>query len=333
MTKKKCIFILIIVFNLFIILHGKKISVIENIMRPSTINIYNSKLFITDDYSINIYNLKTFELETKFGKKGKGPGEFEMYPRVLLKNKLMILSDRSKLIWFSLKGKLIKEIKKSPWGTLIPMQDNFLKQKINFDPKTRKVDIEVILLDDKMKKIKKLYNGVVDSFNIMLTSDNGKETKKMIPHYLGILTDEKHIYIADSKKGLFIQIFDYNGNKINIINPRVKNLSVSSEYKKKVIDKLKKSKDWKMIKKNNFLFYDNFPKIKSFLVKNNKIFVATHKVIDNKNEFIIFDKSGKILNKVFLPMENVIYTFDNNKYYYLKENESTESWELFSILL
>ncbi len=53
---------------------------------------------------------------------------------------------------------------------------------------------DVLMLFEEKKKLLKNKEISDDSFNIMLTSDTGKETKKMIPHYFGVLTNEKHIY-------------------------------------------------------------------------------------------------------------------------------------------
>jgi hypothetical protein len=332
MSKKKIILVCMLILHVSVFSWGKKITVLEKTLRPGKIVVNKDKLFVSDEYSIWIYNLSTLKLETNFGRKGKGPGELEIAtPELKILNDSIFLNDSSKIMWFSYKGKLIKEVKKSVWDTLFPIKNNFLKLKLNFNMKTRKVKTEASILNKAQKKIKDLYTGELESMSIALTSDTGKEKKLMTPHFFNVLTDNDNIYVADSKKGFFIQVYDFAGNKINTINLDVKDIQVSSEYKKREIDKLKKQKDWDRMKKNDFIFYKNFPKIKDFYVNDGKIYVETYTIKNNKNEVIILNKKGKIIKTVFLPIDEVIYTFENNKFYYIKENKTTENWELFSL--
>jgi len=320
--------VLFLFLSLVVVSYGKKTIVLKELVNPVNIAAANDNLFVSDGYSVFVYDLKSFKMKMKFGRKGKGPGEFSWKPRISVFKKFLFFNDQAKLMWFSFNGKLIREIRKTAWGKLYPIKKNFVLQKVKFDAKNRKVNVSINLLDKNMKKIKNLYNYVDESVDIMLSSDSGREIKKMIPHYRNIMVDDENIYMADSGKGFFIQVFDADGNKANTINLKVKDIPVSSEYKKRAIEKLKESKKrWEMLKNRRFVFYKIFPKIKSFFVKDGRIYVLTYKEKNNENEFIIMDNTGKILKKIFLPAVD-IWTFDYNKYYYLRYDEKTDEYGL-----
>ena len=101
--------------------------------------------------------------------------------------------------------------------------------------------------------------------------------------------------------------------------------------------KKKRRKDVKKI--FIFEFPDYFPAIQNFEISDNKIYVQTSKIRDNKDEYIIMDLKGNILNKTFLTRYKKpsilsrlfgakLSVIKNEKIYYLKENEEKEEWEL-----
>ncbi|MCK4890773.1 MAG: hypothetical protein KAS97_12640, partial [Candidatus Aminicenantes bacterium] len=70
---------------------------------------------------------------------------------------------------------------------------------------------------------------------------------------------------------------------------------------------------------------------------DDKIYIQTYKIKEEKFEWIITDLTGKILKKVFLPqnIESAIayspITISEGKYYYLKEDIEEETWELHRV--
>ncbi len=327
---KKIIF-LVLMIGIVVFAYGDKVSVLKEIINPNSVNTNGTGLFIADGYTIFVYDLNTFELKAKFGKKGQGPGEFIDHPQVSVYTDFVVINDSGKVSWFSHNGKLIEEIKISPWDQLFPVKDNFIRIRRHFDLKKRSVNVNVSLINKQMQKMKNIYNYLDESVDIKLSTDKKGEIKKMTPHYCDVLTDNGNIYIADSKKGFYIKILDYNGNNIKQIQINMEDIPVTLEHKKELIEKIKISKRWKLLKSNKFVFNKIFPKIKRILIQNEKIYVTTYKVRNKDNEFIVLDKNGIIIKRVFLPIENELYTFVNNTYYYLKENESIEEWELFKI--
>jgi hypothetical protein len=90
-----------------------------------------------------------------------------------------------------------------------------------------------------------------------------------------------------------------------------------------------------------FIYLDLYPAIQSINGFGGKIYVKTFKKMDNKEEYVVMDLNGKELGKVYTPLvekapsmarlngiDLQIYSIHKNKFYYLKENEDEEEWEL-----
>ena len=60
----------------------------------------------------------------------------------------------------------------------------------------------------------------------------------------------------------------------------------------------------------------------------------THRIVDNRSEFLVFREDGEFLGTILLPlvdkefMSPTIYTIEKGKLYKLYENDETEEWEL-----
>jgi hypothetical protein len=329
MCKKVVCFILFLV--LVTIVHGEKIASFPEVMKPEAICIDGDELFVTEGTTVSVYCLKTFKLKHRLGKKGEGPGEFKYRPFIKVFKDSIFASTMDKMAWFSREGMLTRELKTPARGQSFPVKENFVFLDTQFDFKNRRINITVRILNKNLEKIKDIYNGEDENVILYLSSDTGKEDKKMTPHYFNVTAANGKIFIADSKKGFFIEVFDHTGKKLNTIQIDTENIPVEDDFKKEAVEKLKESRDWERIKNNNFIFYKYFPKIKSFSADGDRFYAQTYRVRDKKNEFIIGDSKGNIIKKLFLPTKDVVYTFRNNAYYYMKDNESSEEWELFKV--
>ena len=152
------------------------------------------------------------------------------------------------------------------------------------------------------------------------------------------------IYITDSNYGFYIKVFDLNGKPLYSIdkNSEIKNLKVTKEYKNNILNFYKKNRKklFNMIK-DKYIFYNNYPKIYWSYINDNKIYITTYKVMDGKQELIVLDLKGNIINKTFIPVKSsphngyisysTFYTINNDKFYELIENEENETWELHII--
>jgi hypothetical protein len=307
----------------------EKLAVIHNIQKPRALDIRANRLFISQGFIHHVYAPDTFVLQTKIGKRGEGPGEFKSPPRYRALKDSIFADTVFKCAWFALDGTLIKEIKKTSRGFYIPIQNKYVFSKISLDFKKRIGIITVSVMDEQYNIVKAIASGEEEDVNIHLSSDTGKETKIMIPHYFAAAANSSRIFVADSKQGFFISVFDTGGNKIKTITRKPRQTPVPESFKKEAMQALKQTREWPRIRNNQFLFYEFFPEIKGFMVDDKYIYVETHKKEGEESRFLVLDMRGRLVKEVYLPAEDTEYVFYGGFYYYLKENEETEDWELF----
>lgn len=336
---KKKILLLFLVFCLAVVLSAERIGELLEIGRPNFLQVDGDELFVSDEFTVFIYSLQPLALKTKFGSKGEGPGEFTTWPFIRVSRDKILCTTITRCLWFTRAGKLINEKKLKELFMLMPAGKNYLALKLETDLKARTVYYNLVLLNPEFKEDKRLYRALSDS-PLVLAQDSGYEEYKMIYHYFDYLAHGDKIFVADSRKGLFISVFDTDGNHLYDIKHEMEPFKVSREYRRKAMElfKIVYSQYYEIKKKSSFTFYEYFPPMKHIWIDNNKIYVTTYRQEDGKNELIILDIKGKILKRMFLPFESMQdwrilgavdpYTVHKDVLYELVENEETETWEL-----
>jgi hypothetical protein len=295
-------------------------------MRPHDINVDKNSIYITDMRTILIFSAKDFTLRTKFGRQGEGPGEFMGWPRIRVLDDAIVVDDPGRILWFSKDGRYIRERKIPREITLTPIKDHFFAINRVYDYKTGKQTKDIELFDNEFKKVKTIYVRFVRKFEY--ESKLIKKDIQMVIPYSGVDTDGENIYIADSSKGFYIDVFTADGDHLYTIKKKFKKIKLTKEYKDMKMEDWKGTKLWAENKRNfNYVFPEYFPDMKFFMVADQKIFVFTFRKKDDKNECVILDRKGKILNKTWLLAERP-YTIKNNKFYRLVENIEKEEYEL-----
>lgn len=320
----------LIVFFLFFLslIITAEVVTLPDVMRPHDIRVTQEKIYIADGYNILIYSAVDYKLLTKFGKKGEGPGEFKFRPSIRVLDEYILDDDQGRILWFSKDGKYLKEKRIHRDITPIPIKDHFfaLKRLFDYTPGKGKVIYYIVILDKELKPKKTIYERFIRKME-----DESKLVKKdvqmVIPPF-GVDTDGENIYIADSSKGFYIDVFSADGDHLYTIKRKIDKVKFTQEYKDKLMEREKTSKMWLENKRNfNYIFPEHFPDMKSFMVADKKLYVTTFKKKAGKNEFIILDSKGKILRKVLLNAERP-YHISNNKCYNLVENLEKEEYEL-----
>jgi hypothetical protein len=71
--------------------------------------------------------------------------------------------------------------------------------------------------------------------------------------------------------------------------------------------------------------------MQNFIVVDDKIFIKSYaRNRDDEVEFIILDLKGNLIKKKYIPdVKHNHYAIKNNTFYFLKENEEEEIWELY----
>jgi hypothetical protein len=324
-------------------LSGKKLGTLPDILKPELLKVSGERLCVLEGASISIFSSKDLTRTITFGKQGEGPGEMLTTP--LISNNISVYPDYlfadgiNKIIYYTYDGKMIREKRKNPQLIrLYPVGKNLVGARLVTEEK--RVFTAVILVDENLNEKKELYReqAFISQANLNPVEDS--------IHF--VVYDDK-IFIEESRKGFVIEIFDANGNKLSTIEKKeIKPITFTESHKKAIIEDIKSdplmklSGGWEEAKKRiNIKYPDTFPVIKDILVANNKIYIQTFKQKDKKVEYIILDIKGKILKSRFLPkvIESTFFSrmlgkvtqffdIENDKFYYLYENEDEEEWEV-----
>ncbi len=332
-----------------------KVIPLPDLMHPELISADSNQLIIKDDISICAYSLSDFSLVTKFGKKGQGPGEFRLSPMVHVFPDEYFISLMTKVWRFSREGELIEETK-LPFNyfgldySLLPVGENY----VGF-PLTRGEDSKAMqvghIYDGEFQKIKQFYEGIPLRIppppppakpGSKRPVSAPKQDSEVIRDYINYEVYEDEIFVADTRKGFFISVFDENGQLLYEIDHEYEELKVPKTFKKAFLDRIRESEQGEdLLRRYNYLFRKQFPAFVDFQLDNGKIYVTTHDKKDNLYEIVILNLEGDILRRSFsLPSELYLralhdnrlatkeYVIDDDQIYSLKYNEDENRYEL-----
>ena len=297
------------------------------LVNPDELQVQGDKMFIGEFPYVSIYSTGDFKLLKKFGKKGEGPTEFLAYCLPIAVKDRLIVSSQGKVTFFTLDGDYISEKKVNLRGASFKPVGNYYgvyayanKDKIDY----RAID----LYDNNFNKIKELYRyrlwwqrqGPMQGAYVV---DSSRFRFQIMDQYL-VWTDMKDfiVYIWDSKT-----------DKIIRAKGKTKSVKITADHKEfyhKHFNKPRNRQYYLRIKPY-FKFPAYFPPIKGFAVADNKVYVYTYQMKGNLTKFYIFNISGKLLNKTFIPLRGGIrpeqypFCFGNNKLYQLIEGDE---WQL-----
>ncbi len=349
MKSIKIIFLLLILSGMLV--PTENLGVLDEVMKPSVIDIHKDRLFVVDKEQVHVYSLKDLSLIKSFGKRGEGPGEYKIIPNFPLSLKafdeFLIVESIDKLSYFTLEGKYIKEKRKLPLLVKISeIGKNYIGRRI-IQPQDGSLSTSALkIYDSEFKEVKELYKQKFLQQGAFpnLRYDLGKD-------FLLYQVADNKIFVEKSDKDFLIDVYDFKGNKLYEIKKEYKKAPISSNDKSLMIKDLEMDPQiqrqlkafgfkWNEFSKNfKYDFPDHYPPIKTMDIDNNKIYIKTFKTKDNKIETIIMDLKGKVLKTTFIEptgkewimalMLGVrLETIHNDKIYYIQESED-EEWELF----
>lgn len=319
-----------------------KVADLPEVMRPTLIRVDGSNLFISDEYVIFIYSLNPVKLKAKLGKQGEGPGEFKNRPIISVSPGDILVTAGEYLIWYSKDGRMIKDKRLAKiFYHPLPLNENYLAYRIRFNAQTREITKIICVLNSQFEELKELYSQVMD-VNIIASTDTPTTKFKLVHHIIRAWSHDGKVFIADTKNGFFIKVFDSQGNYLYTIdkNQEIEKAKLGDAYKKWVLDyfRIVEREIWKSKNPSSFVFYEYAPPIKDFFLDSNKIYVTTYKEKDNNHEIIILDLKGNILDRIFVPLPSMRphknseifdpYFVHRDVLYELVENQETETWEL-----
>ena len=333
--------VVLIIVLFFIPLSAEKVSILEEVNKPETIEFGSGNIYILEGTSVYIYDETTYKYRGKFGKEGEGPGEIKKAqfggPLTMLSNKdKVIISSLGKYSIFSKDGKFEKEIKISPFDSFYPFGDQFICFS-TYSTGENKLNLAVYMADKDLKRDKKPL--VVSDIMV------GPNFKFLFPFTaFAPIPHKDKLYIAPDPMKFAIDVYDMDAKKIKTINKEYKRKKIPSEYREKTNHWFKNDRNWKTIYdiyKNRITFREYYPPIMVVLVKNDKIYVFTFNFDKNGDrECIIMDLDGKELKRVYLPIRESYgmdfaypYNIHKDHFYIIMEDIDEEIWELHKIKL
>lgn len=349
---RRIILILIILLLAFVNLaFGTKVGVLSRVIKPAAISVDGNQVYITEGTSVHIYSLRPFKHLETFGVEGEGPGEFKSSPYLNLYPDHLFTNSPGKIMFFSRDGVFQKEIK-LPFHyfyfnyPLLPVKENYacLQLKAVKQGKLR------IVFEGKIYgpgfQLLKSFCQVDSPFLPPPPRPGTKPAAKIDYDVIGECVDfdaaDGKIFLADSRKGFFISVFNHKGDLLYEINNKYKKIKVPEAFEEEYMREERKSKNWERSKMlYNYVFKDYYPPFFTFKVSGRKIYAVTYEKTAGRYEVVVMDPGGNVLKRSFAfppdPMKREVHgfppystTYDicKDHIYYLVEDPEAETWEL-----
>ena len=307
----------------------KVLASLPDLGKPTWLRVDSGYVFVSDHYSVFVYELKTLKLVTVLGKKGEGPKEFKMDPRIAVSDREIFLYSNDKVIRYSKDFTYREEVRANfSIDRLETLEKGFVITTSQVNAPKRYLDFR--RYDTKLEKrldLVKIQEDLTD-YNFMVFS------------YPVCRTWKDKIFIAQRDKGFRIEVFDKNGKKLYQIEKKVEKIKAEEKHRQLDMDFilyfLGKSRFERAKRRGVFdkPMHEFMPDINSFWVKDDKIYVKTYDITDKTERFIVLDLKGNQLKTVFLPITyRETLAFDNNVFYYLEDSEEADAWVLHGVEL
>jgi hypothetical protein len=257
---------------------------------------------------INIYSLKEGKKIKSFGQRGEGPGDFNYIFDVQCSKDEIYICSNKKLSVFTLKGDLIKEIKDNSaniYRTFIPIKDNFVSWRNDFSKlENGKLSIVYTLLNKELIRKKDIFQIYYDNIKPKDKSKTGLLLFQ--PCRKGIVYKDR-FYIGCTDLGLYIGVFDNNGNELYEIKKDFEKIKVTEYIKRRINDlyKLILGDSYKNFMSSREIISPEFiPAFINFFVDNEKIYLFKFPKPGSNGmlEVLLLDIKGNILNQKMLPL-------------------------------
>lgn len=340
MYKKNFLLFLIVFLSVLVtLLNGMKVAVLPELNKPEYI-IMDEKQLIVADYGkqLHLYSMKDFKYQKQLFKKGEGPSEAPCLGFVRVTPEFIYSYCMGKNLFFSRDGRFVKgfRIPPSKISYIFPVKDKYVIETYKRKNAIGELSMEISLSSCNSKN-EMQYEKLLYYYEIPHIAWKGnRRPLLLIKHERNTFIFENRIFICDSERGLYVQVYDLDGNRLYNVKLDSEKLKVGDDYSQESTDKLKEAGQWESF--NSQFYYElpeYFPAFFRFYVGKNKFYFLTYKKIGNNREVVICDWKGKNVKKTFIPWVNYgdlrNYYIWNNKFYWLVDNEEREEWELHAV--
>lgn len=343
---RKAVIFLLIMFCSSLIF-AEKTGELLQVLRPQNLEVGGNRLYVSEGAEIHVFSLKDLSLICRFGKKGEGPGELQVNP--FIANNIteypayLFVQAFNKILYFNHDGNFVREQRKVPsLFRILPVGKNFIVNKIVPGEKQQQISVAAIH-DAQLKEIKELCRQEVSTrgSNMFMAADT-----------IQFAVYKDKVYLENSKKGFVIEVYDQTGALQETIKKEIPPLTLTDNHRNELIEDLKNDPlaaaqiknvgSWEEYKKLLNLHWPRYsPPIRDIVVSGNRIYLQTFNTREREVEFVVLAIDGQEIKRVFLPRVKEpsllgrlvgrgtrLFDIEEDKYYYLYENEDEEVWEL-----
>ena len=331
--KMKCVYSLLLTIFLLGPAYSGQVLSLPEISKPQRLYIDSNQAYITEGATVFIYSLKSGSLQTRFGKRGEGPGEFKESGEGLIlhfrPDRLQVISS-GRLSSFSREGEFIgEEIVSNPRRfEFQSLENRYVGTAIH--PEKGRVFFTVNLFDNNLKKIKEIYRYRHPFF------PRHKPINPVDVRISSCIVYQNRIYFDDREGS--IHVLDRDGVELVVIPPVSERIKITDSHKKRYLDfwRIDLRAEYNAFRER-LKFPASFPPIRNFHIVNDRIYVITFKESGIRSEIRVFNLRGILLKKSQAPLAGInmlipllfnFYAIYKDEVYILRENSRTEEWEL-----
>ncbi len=328
---------------------GEKIADLSELSRPASMAFAGSTLYICNSDVIHAYSLDPFRFVRTVGRGGEGPGEFNSTPHLAAQPDGLFINTMGKIMAFSAAGKFQTQTKVPflYWSMYYPIMrsgENFVGLPLKRVEDLSKVIHTVNLYDPQFELIAELYQG--DSPALLPPPPPGKKVVKVdyqvIPNCLEVAVHEGRIFVADSRKGFFIAVFNGAGTHLEDWAKDYRRIKVPEEFKRMFWEETRAADNWEQQKQRfNYIIRDHYPAFFSMKIQQGRMYLTTYAQKDGLYEVVVLDLQGNLVKRAFsCPLDPEVrllrgiapfsneYVIRNETFYYLVLNEDSMLYEL-----
>jgi beta-lactamase regulating signal transducer with metallopeptidase domain len=331
---------------------------------PVALAVGKDRIYLWDadlakaDYSIKILAASDYSLIGSFGKTGKGPGEFLTGAGLPhLAGTDVWSQDIRKIVVFNSEGEFRREIPFPPgfrgmFRYVLPLGDHFAALATDWTSNSSgQLLWQGRVFDKEFKDVKQFVSDIPSLYPppppvqkepaLKESKPEPKSVYEAIPECIDFSVADDKIFVADSRTGFHISVFDDQGLPLYEITKSYEKLKVPGDFRGPYLQFLKQKHAW-LLDRADIKFREYYPAFYFFKIADNKIYIATYAKKDGLNELYVLDLKGQILKRSFsFPLDQ---TFDSDyqnfsvakircdirdgKIYFLMKNEKTASYEL-----
>ena len=324
----------------------ERIIALPELTRPRGLIAENGRVFIADSREVLVYDLDSGRFLMRIGKLGQGPGEFPSGPTrpSLSKDRLYVQGDR-RLECFALSGKYIDSIHEpdsSGYFPYLPVGRHFVAFPLFWHGDGSLIPTGCIY-DMRLRRLLKGFAELPAMPPVPpppgVAEPAGTRDRLLVRDYGDFVVGGERIYVADSRRGFSISVFDENGRFLREISHPYDKIRVPKKLVQDTVREWKASRDWEAYYSHyRPVVPDFFPAIIGLKVDGDRIYAVTSASKAGLYEMVVMDLEGSILKRDFrFPLSPDFempfrmrgkYDIEGGRILWCAYNEDKESYEL-----